>query len=117
MATYNEIDLAVDTSPFNGATTTCEALWMGVPVVTLAGSSAVSRMGASILDAVGLKEFVTASRDEFITRAVSAASDREGLASLRAELRARVADSPLCDQPGFTRRFEQAIEEFRELRR
>src|SRR5678815_3324539 len=77
LATYARIDIALDTFPYNGTTTTCEALWMGVPVVTVAGDRHASRVGASLLSAAGLGELVGGSVDEYITIAAGLAKDRD----------------------------------------
>ena len=82
-----EIDIALDTFPYHGTTTTCEALWMGVPVITLAGQSHVSRVGVSLLGNVGLAELVAGGTDEYIRLAVALARDRERLTGLRGGLR------------------------------
>jgi predicted O-linked N-acetylglucosamine transferase (SPINDLY family) len=109
LATFNEVDIALDSWPYNGATTTCEALWMGVPVVSLRGATHASRMGWSLLSAAGLPELAAASPEEFVARAVSMASDVQRLAALRRELRGRFEASSLRDEAGFTRNFEQAL--------
>lgn len=106
---YNEIDIALDTFPYNGATTTCEALWMGTPVITLAGETHASRMGASILTALGLPELIAPSVDAYVTAATRLARSEASLAELHRGLRQRFADSPLRDEQGFTRAFEQAM--------
>ncbi len=108
LATYAQIDIALDTFPYNGTTTTCEALWMGVPVVTLAGEVHVGRVGVSLLHAVGLEGLIGRDQDAYVQRAVSLAHDRAELATLRATLRQRMADSPLCDAPAFARKVEVA---------
>jgi predicted O-linked N-acetylglucosamine transferase (SPINDLY family) len=105
---YDRIDLALDTFPYHGTTTTCEALWMGVPVVTLAGHRHVSRVGASLLTNVGLTEFVTHSPDAYVEAAVAAARDLPRLAALRAGLRERMQRSPLMDGPRLARGIEAA---------
>ena len=107
-AAYGEIDIALDPFPHNAGTTTIEALWLGVPVVSLAGRPSVGRFGASILGSVGLANWVAADVDAYVERAVTAARDLTALALLRTELRARVAASPLCDAPGLARATEQA---------
>jgi predicted O-linked N-acetylglucosamine transferase (SPINDLY family) len=109
LALYNEIDIALDTYPYNGATTTCEASWMGVPVITLAGETHASRMGASILTALDLTELVTHSVDDYVAAACRLARARASLAELHAGLRRRFIDSPLRDESGFTRSFEQTL--------
>ena len=96
-AAYGDIDIALDPFPHNAGTTTIEALWQGVPVVSLAGRPTVGRFGASILHAVGLDDWVAQDVDAYVARAVAAASDPGALARLRAELRPRFAASPLHD--------------------
>jgi protein O-GlcNAc transferase len=96
LATYARIDVALDTFPYNGVTTTCEALYMGVPVVTLSGDRHASRLGRSLLTSAGLESWVTGSREEYEARAVRAAENTAERPS-RAELRARLLASPLCD--------------------
>ena len=109
LSTYDEVDIGLDTFPFNGATTTCEALVMGVPTVTLRGRTHPSRMGASILGAVGLHECITDDDDGFVTRAATLARDAGWLAMTRSGLRERVFASPLMDQMSFTRDFEKLL--------
>lgn len=109
LAQYASVDIALDTYPYHGTTTTCEALWMGVPVVTLAGTTHASRVGVTLLRSVGLAEWIAQTPEACIDIAVRAAADLSGLASLRASLRTRMATSPLCDQPAFARRFEAAL--------
>ncbi|HEY3846056.1 MAG TPA: tetratricopeptide repeat protein, partial [Acetobacteraceae bacterium] len=103
---YGLIDIALDPFPHNAGTTTIEALWQGVPVVTLAGRPTVGRFGASILHAVGLDEWITGDADAYVARAVAAASDRDALALLRPTLRPLVAASPLLDAAGLARGVE-----------
>lgn len=107
-ALYNTIDVALDTDPYNGATTTCESLWMGVPVVTLAGRSHVGRVGAAILTHLGLDELVAASSGDYVARAVAMARDPARLAVLRTELRPRMEASSLTDPARFTAALEEA---------
>ena len=104
---YEGVDIALDTWPYNGTTTTCEALWMGVPVVTRAGSVHMSRVGASLLHAAGLDELVARDAQHYVDIAVALANDEAHRRELRAGLRARLAVSPLLDHAGFTRRLEQ----------
>lgn len=107
-ASYADIDIALDTFPCNGGTTTCEALWMGVPVVSQAGSHGARRAGASLLDAVGLGHLAATNEDDYVNRAATLAGDTAGLAALRAELRTRMQASPLMDGAGFARDMEAA---------
>ncbi|TSK04504.1 MAG: tetratricopeptide repeat protein [Geobacter sp.] len=109
LALYGEVDIALDTYPYNGTTTTCEALWMGVPVVTLAGESHRARVGASLLAAVGHTELVAFDAHSFVQIAAALAGDLVRLASLRKGLRARMAASPLTDGTGFTRDLEERL--------
>jgi len=106
--TYGRIDIGLDPFPFAGGTTTCDALWMGVPVVSLAGETAVSRGGLSILSNVGLGELVAGTAEEYVGIAAELAGDWARLACLRAGLRSRMASSPLMDGPGFARSVEAA---------
>ncbi|MGD9690913.1 MAG: tetratricopeptide repeat protein [Phycisphaerales bacterium] len=112
LAAYQEVDVALDTYPYHGTTTTCEALWMGVPVVTRAGAAHVSRVGASLLGAVGLEELVCADEGVYIAKAIELARDPGRLRSWReggaTGLRARMAASPLCDAVGLARALEAA---------
>ena len=106
---YRRIDIALDTFPYNGTTTTCEALWMGVPVVTLTGRTHVSRVGASLLTHLGSPEWIATTPDEYATICTCVASDLPHLASIRQGLRERVRNSPLCDATCFTRNLESAF--------
>jgi protein O-GlcNAc transferase len=99
---YNDIDIALDTFPYNGTTTTCEALWMGLPVVTLAGDRHASRVGMSILANIGLPELVADTLDRYIDTAVSLAGDLNRLRSLRTSLRRIMKGSVLTDADKFT---------------
>jgi protein O-GlcNAc transferase len=101
MESYNQVDIGLDTFPFNGAATTCEAMWMGVPVVTLAGTAYHSRVGISLLSNVGLPELVAKTLDEYISITVNIAKDLERLQLLRERLREMMKHSPLCDAERF----------------
>ncbi|MFG0258898.1 MAG: tetratricopeptide repeat protein [Phycisphaerales bacterium JB041] len=101
LAAYHELDIALDTFPYAGTTTTCEAMWMGVPVVTLAGRMHAGRVGVSLLEAVGLDGLVAESREAYVDVAASLAADRERLASLRATLRGRMERSELMARSSF----------------
>lgn len=104
---YNDIDIALDPFPYCGATTTLDALWMGVPVVSLVGDIAVQRAGLSILSRLGLSDLATTSTDAYISTAVKLAVDVERLSSLRRGLRERMRSSPLMNAPAFTRDVER----------
>jgi len=109
LAAHAEVDLILDTYPYPGGTTTCEALWMGVPTLTLAGESLLARQGASLLTAAGLDEWVVTSEEEYLAKAIALAGDLSGLANMRATLRAKVSGSPLFDARRFARNFEVAL--------
>jgi protein O-GlcNAc transferase len=108
MAAYSEVDVALDTFPYNGTTTTIDALWMGVPVVTLEGNRHASRVGSSILSCVGLGEFITRSEGAYVEAATRLATNPVKLQELRSCLRAKLAASVLTDGAAFTVRLEQA---------
>jgi predicted O-linked N-acetylglucosamine transferase (SPINDLY family) len=105
---FGQIDIALDTFPFNGITTTCDALWMGVPVVSRTGPASASRAGLSLLTAVGLGELACPTPDEYVRCAVRLATDRDRLATLRRELRTRMERSPIRDERGYARAVEEA---------
>ena len=105
---YHRIDIALDPFPYPGGTTSCDALWMGVPVVTLPGITAISRGGLSILSNLGLGELVAKSPDDYVRIAAELAADLPRLTELRASLRERMRSSPLMDAPGFARDVEEA---------
>jgi predicted O-linked N-acetylglucosamine transferase (SPINDLY family) len=109
LALYGRVDIALDSFPYTGATTTCEALWMGVPVVTLAGQTHVSRVGASLLAAAGGLGKVAQSGDEYVRLAQALAADLPGLVARRAEQRSIMAQSPLCNGLRFTRELEDSF--------
>ncbi len=108
LALYRRIDIALDCFPYNGTTTSCEALWMGVPMIGLLGDRHAARVGASLMSRIGLSELVARDAADYVEIAARLASDRERLASLRAGMRDRLRASPLCDGPGFARRVEDA---------
>jgi protein O-GlcNAc transferase len=109
LALYAEMDIALDPAPYNGTTTTCEAIWMGVPVVTIAGDRHRSRVGASLLVTIGLPDLVAPDDDAFVSLAAGLATDAPRLAALRANLRSRMARSPLCDGPAYAQQFERSV--------
>jgi predicted O-linked N-acetylglucosamine transferase (SPINDLY family) len=108
---YQNIDIGLDTFPFNGATTTLDAVWMGVPVVTLRGAVALQRAGTCIAQNLGLPELVADSEDAYVEKAVALALDLERLTTLRGELRARLECSPLGNAPRFVAHLEAAYRE------
>ncbi|MGZ5176933.1 MAG: O-linked N-acetylglucosamine transferase, SPINDLY family protein, partial [Burkholderiales bacterium] len=109
LAAHRDIDIALDTFPYHGTTTTCFSLWMGVPVVTLAGAVHVSRVGVTLLNAVGLPELVATSSAHYVQIASDLASDANALAHLRAELRGLILNSPLVDGRACARNLENAF--------
>jgi protein O-GlcNAc transferase len=109
LALYHDIDVALDPVPFSGGTTSLEALWMGVPVVTLVGATVAGRGGYSLAMNLGLPELVARSDDEYVAIAAGLARDLDRLAELRAGLRGRLESSPLMDVPRFARGIEAAF--------
>jgi len=105
---YQQIDIGLDPFPYNGGTTTCDTLWMGVPVVTLVGPTAVGRGGVSILCNVGLPKLIAQTPEQYVQIATDLAKDLPKLAELRRTLRARMQASPLMDAPRFARNVEAA---------
>ena len=108
LAEYGDVDLGLDTFPYNGGLTTCEALWMGVPMVAIEEERMISRQTAAMLRQVGGEEFIAGTRDEYVALAVRWAQQPERLAAVRASLRERMRASPLCDGARFTRALEAA---------
>ena len=108
LGSYAGVDIALDPFPYNGGTTTCEALAMGVPVISVRGDRFVSRVGATILHHAGLGALIAQNETEYIEKAVGLAAQPERVAEMRAGMRARLASSTLCDSVGFTRNLENA---------
>jgi protein O-GlcNAc transferase len=108
LARYSDIDIALDTFPYHGTTTTCEALWMGVPVVTCAGDIHASRVGVSLLSGIGFDDLIASSMEGYVETAISLAHDVSRLCRLRAALRARMASSALTDRARIAREVESA---------
>ncbi|WP_049976283.1 tetratricopeptide repeat protein [Azospirillum sp. B506] len=108
LAAYNRIDIALDPHPYNGTITTCDTLWMGAPLVTLAGSRHAARVGASLMAAIGLPELVAATPDRYAAIAAGLADDLTRLMRLRLGMRARLRASALCDEARFMRNLETA---------
>lgn len=109
LETYNQVDIALDTTPYSGTMTTLEALWMGVPVVALAGDRMAARQSAAHLSAAGLGDLVAKNAEGYVSLAAALAADPARLAAMRGAMRKTLAASPLCDAAGFTRALEQAF--------
>lgn len=109
LAAYGLVDIGLDTFPYNGVTTTMEALWMGVPVLSLAGDRFLARQGVGILTHAGLSDWIAADTDELVAKAVAFSQDQTSLTQLRAGLRERILSSPLLDARRFARNFEDAL--------
>ena len=105
---YARVDLALETFPYHGTTTTCEAAWMGVPTLTIAGDAHASRVGVSLLSALGLPELIATDPTDYVTRGAELVSDPGSLGDMRSGLRRRMSESPLCDHASFARRLEGA---------
>jgi predicted O-linked N-acetylglucosamine transferase (SPINDLY family) len=108
MACYSKVDIGLDTFPYNGTTTTCEALWMGVPVVAFAGKSHASRVGVSILSCIGLEDLISETPEGYVHMAVKLGGDLASLEGLRKGMRQRMAESSLMDAKGFIQALEAA---------
>ncbi len=109
MAAYGEIDVALDPFPYTGGLTVCEALWMGVPVLAMAGDSFCARHALSHLSNVGLADWAVTDVEAYVAQAIARARDLPALAALRAGMRERVAASPLADAPRFARGLAAAL--------
>jgi len=108
---YHLVDIALDTFPWSGHTTACEALWMGVPVLTLCGEHPASRMTSSVLTRVELNDFITRSPQEFVAQGTRWANQKSALEEIRVNLRRKMKNSPLCDGKSFTKTLEGAFRE------
>lgn len=102
MSIYDEVDIALDTFPYNGTTTTCEALWMGVPVITLTEENHRSRVSASILERIGYEQWVAESKENYVSTAVSLAENSAELQSVKSGLRSKMISADLCNEQKFT---------------
>ena len=111
LATYQRTSISLDPFPYGGGITTCDSLWMGVPVVTLAGERPLSRAGVTLLSQIGLQELIAQTAEEYVEIAVELAMDRGRLAELRKSLRERMRRSPLMDAGRVTREIEAAYRE------
>jgi protein O-GlcNAc transferase len=105
---FGRVDIALDTAPYSGGTTTCDALWMGVPVVTLGGARSMSRSAASLLESAGLPDWIAATPEDYVSLAAGFATDAARLAELRVSLRQRMRVSPIMDEAAFVRDLESA---------
>ena len=105
---YSQIDIALDTFPYNGTTTTFEALWMGVPVISIEGNSHRARVGSSILRNLGLQELLCSDEAAFLEKVKSLSQDRDRLHELQDSLRDRLTGSPVCDGARFAAKMESA---------
>jgi len=115
LASYNKVDIALDTFPYPGVTTSVEALWMGVPVLSLQGDRFLSCTAGSIAHNAGLPDWIAADVDDYVAKAVAFSSDLERLSALRTALRQQVLASPLFDAPRFAKNFEDALWEMWKL--
>lgn len=106
---YRAIDIALDPFPYTGGTTTCEALWMGVPVITRRGDRFVAHMGENILNGIGRPDWIACDTADYVRRAAALAADSRALANARSGLRSRFAASPMGDEARFARHFEEAL--------
>jgi predicted O-linked N-acetylglucosamine transferase (SPINDLY family) len=109
LSEYNKVDVALDTFPYPGVTTSVEALWMGVPVLTLQGDRFLSLTAKSVAHHAGLPDWVAIDKDDYVAKAISFTADLERLSALRAGLRQQVLASPLFDAPRFARNLEDAL--------
>jgi predicted O-linked N-acetylglucosamine transferase (SPINDLY family) len=110
LALYHQIDIGLDPFPYNGTTTTCEALWMGIPVITLRGDCHSARVGTSILTRVGLTEMIAEGEEQYVRIGMELAKDLDRLEQLRAGMRTRMQHSVLCDGKSFTRAMEDVYQ-------
>jgi len=109
LSTYLKIDVALDTFPYPGGTTSFESLWMGVPVLTKQGDRFLSRIGETIMNNAGLQDWVAKDDEEYLSKAIAITKNIEGLSQLRKELRQKLLTSPLCDSYRFSLHFEDAL--------
>lgn len=105
---YHAIDIGLDPTPYNGGTTTCESLWMGVPVITLQGERFCSRMSHSLLQGVGLPELSATTGAQYVDAAVSLSKKLENLQQIRCDLREKMTASSICRAESSARSLEQA---------
>jgi predicted O-linked N-acetylglucosamine transferase (SPINDLY family) len=106
---YRLVDISLDTFPYHGTTTTCESLWMGVPVVTMAGRVHSSRVGVSLLNQIGHPQWIAADSEHYVSIACALATDLTQLSQLRQELRATLRKSPLMDEVHYAHNMEVTL--------
>ena len=111
LQSYHAVDIGLDTFPYCGTTTSCEALWMGVPVVTLTGKRHVERVGFSLMNQLGLTELCASDIEEYISIAIDLSSKLNLLQSYRSQMRNRMLRSPLCDETRIARTLEKVYRE------
>jgi predicted O-linked N-acetylglucosamine transferase (SPINDLY family) len=109
LASYSKIDILLDTFPYPGGTTTCEALWMGVPTLTLFGDTLLARQGASIFNCAGLQEWIAKDEDEYVAKAVQYATNIEQLVEIRTKLRPQLLETALFNAVRFSEQLEEAM--------
>src|SRR5262249_6969540 len=109
--TYNTIDIALDPFPYAGGTTSCDAMWMGAPVITLSGQTAVSRSGVSLLSQIALTDLIATSVDQYVEIASNLANDANRLSELRNSLRERMLRPPLMNATAFAKNLDQLFRE------
>ncbi len=109
LESYSEVDLVLDTFPCSAGTTTCEALWMGVPTLTLSGETLLARQGESLLRQVGLTDWIAGNAADYVARAAALAADLDHLEQLRTGLRDHLLTTPLCNATAFARHLEDAL--------
>jgi predicted O-linked N-acetylglucosamine transferase (SPINDLY family) len=109
LAAHGRVDIALDTFPYHGTTTTCFSLWMGLPIVTLAGSTHVSRVGVTLLSDLGRPEWIAHSADDYVEIAKALSSSLPDLAAIRSQLRQQMLDSPITDGVRGGRALESAL--------
>ena len=111
LASYRGVDVALDPFPYNGTMSTLDALWMGVPVVTLRGNRWLARVGAAIALEAGLPDLVCETEEEYVEKAIALAHQPERLSALRKSLRIILETSPVCDSKGFTKSLESLYQQ------
>lgn len=116
LSEYGDIDIVLDPFPYNGGATTCDALWMGVPVITLKGDRMISRQTASLLSSIGVNSFIADDKDGYVNIAIELSRSMDRLADMRNQLRQRLASSPVCDSEKFTSDLEHIFRKVWESR-